>query len=134
MLQLQPGARIRIFTHEADGSRLLAMPRIEGVLHDATAESLWIDGSRGRGLTPVPVNAVRRLDLNTGHTRGSGAVVGIISGAFIGLAAGLGAGLLGRQTDNQALVAFGYVGFSLGVSGGAVVGAAVGRDRWERVW
>ena len=143
-----PGTRIRV---SAQG---FAAPRLVGTVVALHADTLLFAPQRGRGLIVVPLESIQRLEVSrsrssVGSTILKYAGIGLFLGAASGALAGpfvmsSGCTALKKDLDNQskcladlvngetrlkAALLFGIAGTAVG----ALVGAIVGRERWERV-
>lgn len=133
---LHPGAKVRI-TAPAAG-----VARFQGTVI-TTGDT--IDVARGDARVRVPANAVTRLELSRGKGRLAGAGRGALWGGGIGLA--LGAITTGQRENygrcaesgpyvecepmsSGEWLAYNTVG---GAMWGALIGAVVGRERWDTI-
>ena len=126
--EIQPGARVRI-----------TAPGIVAGRYAATVLTRTTDTVRvsAPGMAPfdIPVASIKYLEVSRGNSRALGAVRGVLWGGGIGLAVGM---ILAATEDSNAnydnLSAGEVVAYST-LSGsfyGAIIGAIVGRERWER--
>jgi hypothetical protein len=134
---LQPGAKVRITAPTA------GVERFQGTV---IAAGDTVDVARGDARVRVPAAAVTRLELSRGRSRLAGAARGATWGAGIGL--GLGA----LTTSQRGTYGSGTCRYSLpgecepyttgewlamstasGAIWGALIGAIVGRERWDTI-
>ena len=143
-----PGTRIRV---SAQG---LAAPRLVGTVVALHADTLLFAPQSGRGLIAVPRESIERLEVSRSRSSVGPAIlkyagIGLFMGAATGALAGplvmsSGCTALKKDVGNQskcladlvdgetrlkAALLFGIAGTAVG----ALVGAIVGRERWERV-
>ncbi len=143
-----PGARIRV---SAQG---LAATRVVGTVVALRADTLVLAPQNGRGLLALPLESVQRLEVSRGRSSVGSTVmkhagIGLLVGAASGALAGpyvLSSACITPEKDLdahwqcfddladgearlKATVLFGIAGTAIG----AVVGAIVGRERWEKV-
>ena len=144
----EPGTRIRV---SAQG---LAAPRLVGTVVALHADTLLFTPQSGRGPIAVPLESIRRLEVSRSRSSVGPAIlkyagIGLLLGAAGGALAGpfvisSGCTALKKDLDNQskcladlvdgetrlkAALVFGLAGTAVG----ALVGAIVGRARWEKV-
>ena len=130
MLDMQPGARVRVSAAGALAGRLT------GIVMARTADSLTLARSNAGPIT-VPIARLTRAELSRGKSHGLGAIKGLVLGAGVGLLLGLtpipesdcGSG---RCDVKQSRAEF-MGQMMVGAGGlGAGIGAIAGSERWER--
>ena len=134
---IHAGSRVRV---EAPG---IAGRRLEGTLTAANADSLTIsvgDGPSPRSATmlTVPMSAVRRVDIQAGRSRGRGAIRGALIGTVLGLgfAAATNAARnsdIRNASDSISSAAYAAGGVIVFGGAGALLGGAIGVERWVRL-
>ena len=127
--RIRVGSGVRPHPHIAGSG---ARPAQVGVLESYDSETLTLSVKGRRSPIKVPRNEVRRLEVARG--RGSIAGATAVFGALAGLAAGYLA-MLGVDDDLTGSDVAGTVLLSgaAGAGLGAVIGAPVKVDKWERV-
>ena len=141
-LAVDSGARVRVT------ARRLALREDVAVVTAVWPDSIRLEPRR-RGLAPltVPVRELDALSVSAGRSAGAGARRGALTGALVVLVPGtaLTAGFLAHDflADSRgrcyewcylAPFVFGVLtvgGTGVGAVGGALIGAAVGRERWR---
>jgi hypothetical protein len=138
--ELDVGARVRVFAPS------LAAKGLEGtVAHNGDTLVLVVSGARVR----IPATVVQRLELSRGRSGADGARRGVVWGAAFGAVLGaisteearyaLGGSCVdseyecdGTPTAGQRVT---YVGTMIigGAVWGALIGAIVGRERWDAI-
>lgn len=125
--ELQPGARVRI---TAPG---IVAGRYAATVLTRTTDTVRVSAP-GKAPFDIPVSRITALEVSRGNSRALGAGRGVLWGGGIGLALGL---IIAATDDSSAnyyaLSAGETVAYST-VSGfvyGAIIGAIVGRERWE---
>ncbi|MEO7711461.1 MAG: hypothetical protein ABIV10_00925 [Gemmatimonadaceae bacterium] len=126
--EIQPGARVRI---TAPG---IVAGRYAATVLSRTADTVRVSAP-DKVPFDIPVRRITSLEVSRGNSRTLGAVRGVLWGLGIGLAVGTivavtddGSVTYGTRNTGEIL------GFSV-LSGsfyGAIIGAIVGRERWER--
>lgn len=127
--EIQPGARVRI---TAPG---IVAGRYAATVLGRTPDTIRV-GAPDKSPLDIPVSRITSLEVSRGDSRALGAKRGVLWGGGIGL--GLGVILTAAEDSNSPT----YNGFSdsenvayatlSGVIYGAIIGAIVGRERWER--
>ena len=126
--EIQPGARVRI---TAPG---IVAGRYAATVLTRTADTVRVSAP-GKSPFDIPVSRITSLEVSRGDSRALGARRGVLWGGGIGLAVGI---VLAAADDNgsanygglSARLNLAYATLS-GVFYGAVIGAIVGRERWE---
>ena len=130
MLEVQPGARVRVRAPGALAGRLT------GIVIARTPDSLTIARTNASPLA-IPTPSLTTVELSRGKSRGAGALKGMVIGAGVGLLLGLTPlpeptcttrGCDPTPTRGE------YMGTMILGSGviGAGIGAIVGREQWDR--
>lgn len=126
--EIQPGARVRI-----------TAPGIVAGRYAATVLTRTIDTVRvsAPGMAPfdIPVRSIKYLEVSRGNSRTLGAVRGVLWGGGIGLAVGMIVAATDENNANYNSLSAGEIVAYSTLSGGfygAIIGAIVGRERWER--
>ena len=124
---IKPGTHVRASTDR--------YPRLEGTLRSVTIDSIVVDTVR------LPISSISQLQVR--HRRGNAGKGALIGGITLGVASGIAgaagcAGSSGSFIDCSdrvpaAFLTGGFLGFAVGAGIGAVIGAFVKTDRWERV-
>lgn len=138
IMDLQPGARVRVTIPALGGDRL------DALLSAKTGDSLVLIRAGYSPMT-VAVSTITAADVYRGRSRGAGARRGVKWGAIIGAALGALAivgntnyfdevcepppGTCDRVSDVEAFAAFTLTG----VGYGAAIGAIARVNRWERL-
>jgi len=126
--EVQPGARVRIQSPGIVAGRLVA------TVLARTTDSLTV-ASPSSAPIAVPMAKITSIEISRGKSHSLGAIRGVEWGAPIGAALGLATmTLLG--CDGCGDIGYdraGYVGLSTlsGVFYGSIIGAIVGRERWD---
>lgn len=125
--ELQPGARVRI-----------TAPGIVAGRYAATVLTRSTDTVRvsapGKAPFDIPVGRITSLEVSRGNSRALGAVRGVLWGGGIGLAVGTIVATTDESSPNyNNLSAAEIIAYSTLSGGfyGAIIGAIVGRERWE---
>ena len=126
--EIQPGARVRI---TAPG---IVAGRYAATVLSRTADTVRVSAP-GKSPFDIPVSRITSLEVSRGDSRALGAGRGVLWGGGIGLALGFvlaaaeenGSANYGGLSARENVV---YATLS-GVFYGAVIGAIVGRERWE---
>lgn len=126
--EIQPGARVRI-----------TAPGIVAGRYAATVLTRTTDTVRvsAPGMAPfnIPVGSITALEVSRGNSRSLGAVRGVLWGGGIGLAVGMVLAATDESNANYDNLNAGEIVAYSTLSGGfygAIIGAIVGRERWER--
>ncbi|MEJ7760798.1 MAG: hypothetical protein WKF55_14540 [Gemmatimonadaceae bacterium] len=122
---LSVGTRVRISAPEILPRRFI------GAVSELDQASLKIAEQKTGDQIVVPFSALKSVELSTGRSRGSGAW----RGAVIGLLAGVGLGVACVSicdTGNDANLAP-AAGLLFGPPAGAVLGAIIGKESWQKV-
>ena len=126
--EIQPGARVRI---TAPG---IVAGRYASTVLTRTADTIRVGGPDKSPLD-IPISRITSLEVSRGDSRALGAGRGVLWGGGIGLAMGiiLAAADESSSPDYNGLGAGATVAYTTlsGVIYGAVIGAIVGRERWE---
>ena len=126
--EIQPGARIRI---TAPG---IVAGRYATTVLTRTADTIRV-GAPDKSPLDIPVSRITSLEVSRGDSRALGAVRGVLWGGGIGLAVGavLAAADENSSTTYDGLSAGENVAYATlsGIFYGAIIGAIVGRERWE---
>jgi hypothetical protein len=136
LIELQPGARVRVRAPEVVAGRL------EAVVIARSGDTVTLTTPRGAPI-PVPLGAITAAEVSRGRSRSDGAVKGLKLGTGIGLAMGLlsaigydaGSDACGSEPCENDLTPGELVAASLitGATLGAGIGAMVGAEHWERL-
>jgi hypothetical protein len=130
--EIRPGARIRVAAPGVVAGRLTATVISRG-------PDTVVVASPDLPSLAIPVSSITSLELSRGSSRAAGAMRGIAWGVPIGLVLGLATTSLADscgdcgRTSLQAPSRVEWVLFN-GIGGGmwgALIGAAIGRERWE---
>jgi hypothetical protein len=106
---------------------------IRGRVSSLATDTLYVAVTDSVGPLAIPQTLIQRLDLSRGvPSRGEGALrSGLISGVAWALSFALAAGISDNDDVNAGEAAL--IGGGVGLSIGAVFGAAYPRERWKRV-
>ena len=130
MLEVQPGARVRVLAPGALAGRLT------GIVIARTADSLTITRTNASPLA-IPMSRLTSVELSRGKSHAAGALKGLVIGAAVGLVMGLTPipepTCTSRGCDPE-LTRGEFMGSTILGAGslGAGIGAIVGRERWDR--
>ncbi len=130
MLEVQPGARVRVLAPGALAGRLT------GIVIARTADSLTISRANASPLA-IPMSRLTSVELSRGKSHAAGALKGLVIGAGVGLVLGLTPipepTCTSRGCDPE-LTRGEFLGSMILGSGGvgAGIGAIVGSERWDR--
>jgi hypothetical protein len=149
---LSSGVRVRVGvrnrgleTQASERPRTAVAPKrdwLVGRFVEVQRESLFVTTHRAPLVLGIPIASVRRLEVSLGRKSraGKGALIGMAVGAAAGVAAALVVCANGNcetsGIDNEKSVvafAFGLGGGLFGAGTGAVAGAVLRSERWERV-
>ncbi len=130
MLELQPGARVRV---RADGA---LAGRLTGIVIARSSDSLTLARSNLAPLT-IPMSRLTAVEISRGKSHKAGAAKGLVIGVGVGLLLGLTpipeadcrAGVCDAQLSRAEFIGTMMVG-SAGL--GAGIGAITGSERWDR--
>jgi len=120
---VQPGVRVRLTLTPDTGMRT---PLI-GILMRLTPDSVVVFDEEGDAPAGVPVDAVRKLEVDSGR-RTSHAGRGTLIGVLAGLGSGIATGILVCSSGNCESSGGDWTGLAAGALGlgGALVGAGIG--------
>ena len=125
--EIQPGARVRI---TAPG---IVAGRYAATVLTRTADTVRVSAP-GKAPFDIPVGRITSLEVSRGNSRALGAVRGVLWGGGIGLAVGLIVAATDESNVNYDTLSAGEIvayGTLTGSFYGAIIGAIVGRERWE---
>lgn len=131
LAEVQPGAKVRIRAPSAVGGR------IEGIVATRSRDSLSLTTGQGP-LVSMPLAAIVSAEVSRGKSRSDGARRGILWGVPIGVLVMLiptedaqcTRSSCPEDLSDAALVGVGVIG---GGAWGALIGALVGRERWQEL-
>jgi hypothetical protein len=135
LLEVQPGARVRVTAPGVLGSK------IEAVVFDRRGDTLSLATS---GLAPIAVTiaSITGIEMYRGKSRSAGARRGMIWGALIGTPAYLFAAAFAgagecepsdEECETLSVVALTAEGVLGGAASGAGIGALIGRAQWDEL-
>ena len=125
--EIQPGTRVRITAPGIVAGRYTATVLMR------TADTIRV-GAPDKSPLDIPMSRITSLEVSRGDSRALGAGRGALWGGAIGLAAGIvvaatdGANPAYSDPSAGEAVTFGTLA---GIFYGAIIGAIVGRERWE---
>lgn len=127
--EVQPGARVRI---RAPG---IVAGRYAGTVLGRTADTVRV-GAPGKTPLDIPFSRITSLEISRGDSRALGAVRGALWGGGIGLGSAL---IVGTSIEGKAVAASDTISTAQlvwettigGIFLGGIIGAIVGRERWE---
>lgn len=129
---IAPGSRVRVSTPS------LVAPLIANFLEQRGDTLVFIEDGSGRGVWPIPLSQIQRLETTGGESARSSTAV--MRGAAIGGLSGFVAGALfaasvkpsdSGKTYDRLLT--GAVGAAVGIGIGAFIGSRVKSERWVNV-
>ena len=125
--EIQPGARVRI---TAPG---IVAGRYAATVLTRTADTIRV-GAPDKSPLDIPISRITSLEVSRGDSRALGAGRGVLWGGAIGLAVGIVAAATDETNANYNTLSAGEIvayGTISGVFYGAIIGAIIGRERWE---
>jgi hypothetical protein len=127
--QFEPGGKVRLGIRKDSA---VGEKRLTGIVASLDQDALALE-VEGKGAVLVPYSDILKVEASHGRSRMRGMGCGLVIGAGVGAIAGLAQG-----DDSPGIVSFNApekaIMFGvLAVPVGAVIGAIVGVERWERV-
>jgi hypothetical protein len=128
--QYEPGGRVRVSLRKDSP---FGKERLTGVVAGLEPDALALQ-VKGHGAVLVPYTDILKIEASRGRSRWRGMGRGVLIGTGVGVIAGLAQGddpegmLMAFSATDKAMI-FGVLAMPLG----AVIGAAVGVERWESV-